>query len=84
MVEFKSRDIPVSVQAYLLGINRTSLYYKPKEPSREDLAIKAAIDKLYTRHPEFGYRRIGQWLRKYEGMVVNHKSVRRHMQEMGL
>ena len=84
LVEFNSRDIPVSVQADLLGINRTSLYYKPHEPGETDLAIKAAIDKVYTNHPEFGSRRISVWLRKYEEMVVNRKAVIRHMREMGI
>ena len=84
LVEFISRDIPVSVQASLLGINRTSLYYKPKGPGCEDLAIKAAIDRLHTKRPELGYRKIGKYLREYEGMVVNHKSVLRHMREMGI
>jgi putative transposase len=84
MVEPHLKGIPVSVQADLLGINRTSLYYKPSKPSAEDLANKAAIDKLYTKHPEFGYRRITIWLRKYEGLMINHKSVLKHMREMGI
>ena len=79
-----SRDIPVSEQAALLGINRTSLYYKSKGCNPKDLAIKAAIDRIYTAHPEFGYRKIGQWLRNREGMLINHKCVRRHMREMGI
>lgn len=84
MVDFQSKDIPVSVQADLLGINRTSLYYKPHMPSDEELAIKAAIDKLYTNHPEFGYRRITVWLRRNNGIVINHKATLLHMQEMGI
>ena len=84
MAEHNSRDIPVSVQANLLGINRSSLYYKPCKPDETDLIIKAAIDRIYTKHPEFGYRRISVWLKKYEGMVVNHKATLRHMHEMGI
>ena len=84
MVEYNSKDIPVSVQADLLGINRTSLYYKPREPSREDLEVKAAIDKVYTEHPEFGYRRITVWLKKNEGITINHKATLTHMRQMGI
>lgn len=84
MVEPNLDGIPISVQADLLGINRTSLYYKPHEPSRDDLATKAAIDRIYTKHPEFGYRRITVWLQKYEGMVINRKATLRHMREMGI
>lgn len=42
------------------------------------------IDKLYTAHPEFGYRRITAWLGRYEGICINHKAVLRHMREMGI
>lgn len=42
------------------------------------------IDKLYTTHPEFGYRRICAWLNKYNGVHINHKAVLRHMREMGI
>ena len=84
MVEPNHQGIPVSEQASLLGINRSSLYYKPQPPGPEDLAIKLAIDRIYTKHPEFGYRRVTVWLRKYEGMLINHKCTYRHMREMGI
>lgn len=84
MVDHHLQGIPVSVQADLLDINRTSLYYKPQEPSQDDLDTKAAIDRIYTKHPEFGYRRIAVWLKKYENVLINHKAVLRHMQEMGI
>jgi putative transposase len=72
------------VQADLLGINRTSLYYKPRLIDELDLSIKAAIDRAYTAHPEFGYRRVAVWLRKRENLTVNRKAVLRHMREMGV
>jgi putative transposase len=84
MVDSNLTGIPVSVQASLLGVNRSSLYYKPKAPSQEDLAVKAAIDRIYTRRPEFGYRKITAWLRKHEGMLINPKRTLRHMREMGI
>lgn len=71
-------------QAELLEINRSSLYYKPVAPSSDDLLIKRHIDKLYTTHPEFGYRRICAWLNKYDKVAINHKAVLRHMREMGI
>ena len=72
------------MQADLLGINRTSLYYKVREPDEGDLTIKAAIDRVYTKHPEFGYRKITVWLAKHEGLVINHKAILRHMGQMGI
>lgn len=84
MVDPSYKDIPVSVQASLLEVNRTSLYYRPKEYDEEDLKVKADIDRIYTAHPEFGYRRITVWLNKYEACRINHKAVLRHMRQMGI
>ena len=84
MAEMIPCEMPLTVQAKLLGINRTSLYYKHQPPTEADLRIKAVIDRVYTKHPEFGYRRISVWLKKHEGMVVNEKAVLRHMREMGI
>jgi putative transposase len=84
MADTAVREIPLSAQAELLGVSRTGLYYQPKAPDTTDLAIKAAIDRTYTKHPEFGYRRITIWLKKHEGMTVNHKATLRHMREMGI
>jgi putative transposase len=84
LVDFENKVLPVSAQADLLGICRRGLYYKPVPPSKEDLLHKYYIDKIYTAHPEFGYRRITKWLKHYEGITLNHKTVLRHMREMGI
>lgn len=84
LVDFKDKELSILQQAELLEINRSSLYYKPIAPSSEDLLIKRHIDKLYTAHPEFGYRRICAWLNKYDKVAISHKAVLRHMREMGI
>lgn len=84
MVDMEAHELSISAQAWILGLNRTGLYYKPKPPSEEDLFIKSRIDRLYTRHPEYGYRRITDWLNEYEKLGVNHKAIYRHMREMGI
>ena len=78
------RILPVTAQAELLSVPRSSLYYHPAPPSAWDLEVKRQIDKIYTAHPEFGYRRICAWLARYHGIHVNHKAVLRHMREMGI
>ena len=75
--------LPLSRQARLLGLNRSSLYYRPVAPSPEELALKNSIDVIYTRWPFYGSRRIAAQLRR-EGTVANRKAVQRHMQEMGI
>ena len=84
LVDMEGAELPVATQAMLLGLNRTSLYYKPVPPSEEDLNIKLHIDKIYTAHPEFGYRRICWWLNNRDNILINHKAVLHHMREMGI
>src|SRR5690606_12139955 len=83
LIDWDRRDLSLATQAELLGLNRSGLYYKPKPPSEEELALKRAIDEIYTEHPYYGSRRITAALRR-QGFVVNRKAVQRHMREMGL
>lgn len=66
-----------------MGLNRSSLYYKPVRPTPEEIALKHRIDEIYTEYPFYGSRRITAQLRR-EGYVVNRKAVQRHMREMGI
>lgn len=83
MIEPDHERLSVSVQASLLGINRTSLYYKPVPHASDDIRIKECIDRIYTAHPEYGSRRISAALLRSDGLCVNRKAVQRHMREMG-
>lgn len=47
----KTKELPASVGAKLLDINRTSIYYKGTPISDEELACKEFIDHLHTDHP---------------------------------
>ena len=81
MVEWEEAELSVKTQAELLDLNRSSLYYKPVPPSEEEIAIKHKIDKIYTAYPFMGSRRIVVMLKR-EGVQINRKAVKRHMQEM--
>ena len=54
MIDRKDKKISIKKQAELLGLNRTSLYYKPVPVSDEEYLIKRIIDEIYTAHPEYG------------------------------
>ena len=84
MVDFHDPDFPVSLQAQMLSLNRSSLYYKPLPSSDWDLQLNRLIDITYTKHPEFGYRRITAWLESYYGFHADKKTVLSRMQEMGI
>ena len=70
-------------QCALLDISRSSLYYRRKETSPEDLAVMKAIDQQYLATPFYGSRRMRVWLGR-QGHWVNRKRVRRLMRTMGL
>lgn len=70
-------------QCELLGVNRSSLYYKPVEPDAEELALMRRMDELHLKHPFFGSRMMTQTL-KQQGEDINRKRVQRLMRLMGL
>ena len=76
--------IPLTVQADLLSLSRRSLYYQPVPPAPAEVAIKHAIDQIYTDQPSYGSRRIEVILARDHQLVVNRKAVQRHMREMGI
>ena len=48
------------------------------------LYIKKKIDQIYTKHPEYGYRKITEYLKRYDKILLNYKATLRHMREMGI
>jgi putative transposase len=84
MLEKPTAGFPLATQAWILSLNRTSLYYKPVPPGENAALIRKEIDKIYMAHPEFGYRRITDWLNIYRNISINHKAVYGHMRAMGI
>jgi putative transposase len=83
LLDREAGELSVRVQAGLLGLNRSSLYYQPVPPSAEEVALKHRIDELYTAHPYYGSRRVAAVLRR-EGRVISRKTVQRQMRAMGI
>ena len=78
-----TKEIPVSVGARLLDINRTSIYYKGTPVSEEELACKEIIDHLHTDNPTWGARQMSAQL-KARGYHVGRRKARRYMNEMDI
>ena len=57
-----SKELSISTRANLLGINRTSVYYKPFTVSDIELEAKAIIDSLHTEQPTRGVRQMSKQL----------------------
>ena len=49
MVERAGSDLPLAVQAELLGLSRSSRYYRPAGPPPEEVALKHRSAEIYTR-----------------------------------
>jgi putative transposase len=84
LVDRHDAEVPLIEQADLLTVSRRSLYYQPAPPSAEEVAIKHAIDRIYTDQPSYGSRRIAVVLERDHGLTVNRKAVQRHMRQMGI
>ena len=68
------------MQADLLSLSRSSLYYQPRPPSAAEVQIKHRIDEIYTQWPFYGARKIAAQLER-EGMSINRKTVGRYIYE---
>ena len=81
MLEPNSVELSLKAQAELVGLSRSSLYYRPLPPSAEEVAIKHRIDEIYMRWPFYGSRKITAVLNQEE-IAVSRPTVQRYMREM--
>ena len=70
-------------QCKLIGLNRSSLYYKPIPRKEHDIKLMRRIDEIYSEISVYGYRRIHKQL-KAEGFKVGHNKVHRLMRLMNI
>ena len=70
-------------QCDLLSLNRSSLYYKTRPESTENLALMRKIDEQFLQTPYYGSRQMMRYLIR-EGHQIGRHRVRRLMQHMGL
>jgi len=82
LIEKRNHDISITRQAELLGIARSTIYYRPiVDPY--DLTLMHLIDEKYTRTPFYGSRKMTASLKR-DGYRVNRKRVQRLMRLMGI
>jgi transposase InsO family protein len=73
---------PVRLLCRLLGVPRSSVYYKPR-PEIDEAMIKTALLDLAAEWPTYGYRRLTVMMQR-DGWPVNSKRIRRFMDELNL
>ncbi len=67
----------------LLGLARSTAYYRAESVSESDLQLMRLIDEIHLEYPFYGSRRIRDEL-DTRGHRVNRKRVQRLMREMGI
>ena len=79
----KTLSISITMQCLLLGLSRSTAYYKKKEISQNDLSLMEEIDKIHLKYPFLGSRRIRDEL-ELLGLFPNRKLIQRLMRLMGI
>lgn len=83
LVEVSHGTISIRRQCELLGLNRSSYYYRPGAESAYNLQLMRLIDEQYMKTPFYGYPKMTAHLRR-AGYRVNPKRVYRLMRKMGI
>jgi putative transposase len=83
LIDLEHPQLSVVRQCKLLGVARSSWYYRPLGESAENLELMRRMDEQYTQTPFYGIRRMTAWLRQ-QGYVINPKRVGRLLRLMGV
>ena len=83
LVEPKLTTLSMTRQCELLGIHRSTLYYRPKGFCKEAIDIMHRIDEIYTQMPYYGHRRIWKQLLD-DGIAVGKHGVAKYMKVPGI
>ena len=83
MIEKQHRRIAIYRQCALIGLARSSFYYRKCQRAVDTNVVMRLIDEIYTKYPFYGVRRITNALQRL-GRCINHKRVGRLMRLMGL
>jgi putative transposase len=77
----RAHELPLTRQAELLRLGRSSLYYEPRPVPGSELAIMRRIDALHLDYPFAGSRMLRDLLRS-EGVAIGREMVRTMMRRM--
>jgi putative transposase len=83
LLEKDHRELPLVRQCELLGLARSTAYYKALEISEEEQKLLNLTDEIFTAHPYYGKRRISVVLTQ-KGYLVGVKKAASLMKILGL
>ena len=79
----RSHELPLTRQASLLKLSRSSLYYQARGIAPADLLVMRRIDELHLNYPFAGSRMLRDLLRA-EGIEIGRQRVVRMMKRMDI
>ena len=79
----RTHKLPVTRQAKVLRLSRSSVYYRPKPVSAADLTLMRQIDELHLEHPFAGARMLRDML-ALKDVNIGRKHVTTLMRRMGI
>ena len=79
----RTHALPLTRQAEVLKLSRSSLYYQPRPVSPGDLAVMRRIDELHLDYPFAGSRMLRGMLED-EGIEIGRQRVITMMRRMGI
>ena len=82
-IDGSNAQLSISRQCDLMGLSRSSRYYKAVAVDTETLALMNAIDRTYTELPFYGILKMTVAMNE-QGFKVNHKKIARLMRLMGI
>jgi len=77
-----TKTISISRQCELAGVNRSNLYYEPKENIKKQ-SILEHINTIYELYPSYGHLKVHQQLLE-DGFFISDNTVAKYRQEQGL
>ena len=79
----RDNTLPLVQQCRLLGVSRSSPYYRPRPVSEGDLTLMRRLDELHLAHPFLGARKLAYLLQR-AGFAVGRRHVGTLLRRMGL
>ena len=58
LIDWQHRSMSIVRQCQLLGVSRSSLCYRPRKTSQQDLSLMRELDRRYLETPFYGSRRV--------------------------
>jgi putative transposase len=84
LIESKHKELSIQEQCDILGLNRASVYYKPKPISNGHIKILNTISEIYTNDSDYGYRQIHKQLTKDLGYKIGKERVLKYMRLLNI